>query len=70
MSQPEYILEESEKTRLTEKQLACLIQELQDLEVDSVVLRKELTRLEGLSSRTANSLRELVQLLLEKELEG
>ncbi len=57
--EPEYILEESGKMPLTGNQLACIIQELLDLEVDSVVLFKELTRLEGISGRIRDSLQGL-----------
>ncbi len=57
MNQPEYILEESGKIALTANQLASLSQILLDLEVDSVVLSGELSKLEALSIRIAESLR-------------
>ncbi len=58
-TEPEFTLEESERIPLMEKQLAYLSQTLLDLEVDSVVLYKELTKLEGMSGRITDSLREL-----------
>ncbi len=63
MNQPEYILEESEKTLLTEKRLANLIQELTMVEVDLVVLSRELQSRADLSTRIGISLREVRQSL-------
>ncbi len=63
--EPEYSVVESEKIVLTEKQLANLIQNLQDLEVDSRVLLKEFTKLEGFSGRIADDIRALGLLLSE-----
>ncbi len=65
MNQAEYILETTGKTHLTEKQLDNLIQNLQDVEVDSRVLYKELTKLEGMSGRIADDIRILGVLLQE-----
>ncbi len=65
--EPEYILEDSERTLLTGKQLAFIVQQLLDMEVDSVVLRKELSDLVNLSDRIVISLREARQ-SLEQEL--
>ncbi len=65
--EPEYILEELEKTVLTGKQLAFIVQQLLDMEVDSVVLRRELSDLVNLSTRIVESLREARQ-SLEQEL--
>ena len=67
MSQPEFILAESEKMHLSENQLASLIQGLLDLEVDSVVLRKELMDLVGLSGRIVDSCRVQRLSLQEKQ---
>ncbi len=58
---PEYIVAESVKTPLTEKQLVYLIQGLIDQEVDSVVLSKQLTHLADMSSRIAIAIRDLRQ---------
>ncbi len=70
-TEPEYILEESEKTLLTVRQLDNLILNLQDTEVDSQVLHKELTKLEGFSGRIADDIRALVLLLRDlQSLEG
>ncbi len=70
MNQPEFILEESERTVLTVKQLQCLLQNLEDLEVDSRVLFQELTKLEGFSGRIVDDIRGLALLLRVKEQEG
>lgn len=52
---PEYSVEESAKTLLTEKQLECIGQTLLDLELSSVLLRKEVTDLaSGLSTIEGN----------------
>ncbi len=59
-SEPEFILEESEKIPLTVKQLDNLLRELRDLEVDTKVLSTELTKLEGFSGRIADDIRALV----------
>ena len=59
MSQPEFILEESEKMSLSESHLASIIQGLLDLEVDSVVLSKEVCKLEDFSIRIGESCRVL-----------
>ncbi len=64
---PEYSVEESGKIRHMGSKLDSFVQELLDLEVDSVVLYKELTRLEGISGRIRDSLRELRQSLVEQE---
>ncbi len=69
MNQPEYSVV-SEEIHLTEKLLACLIQNLQAQEVDLVVLSKELSLLEDMSIRIGNSIRECRQLVLEQELVG
>ncbi len=69
MNQPEYILEDSAKIALTAKQLANLLQSLTMVEVDLVVLSKELTLLAGMSTRIGNSLRELEVSLSEQELQ-
>ncbi len=66
-TEPEFILEESEKTLLTERQLDNLIRNLRDMEVDSVVLHKELTKLEGFSGRIADDIRALVLLLQDTQ---
>ncbi len=63
--EPEYILKESVKTHLTEKQLACLSQTLFDLEVDSAVLHKELCDLATMSGRIGDSIRKVRQQLQE-----
>ncbi len=70
MSQPSTVPEytvASEKIALTEKQLDNLILNLQDMEVDSQVLHKELTKLEGFSGRIADDIRALVLLLREQQ---
>ncbi len=67
MSQPEYIVQDSEKTVLTENQLANIVQTLLDLEVDGRVLSEELSTLVSMSARITGSIRELRQLLLEQE---
>ncbi len=61
--EPEYILQESEKTLLTVRQLDNFVLMLQDLEVDSKVLSTELTKLEGFSGRIADDIRALVLLV-------
>ena len=66
MSQPEYTLADSEKMHLTESQLAYLIQGLLDLEVDSVVLSKEVTKLEDFCIRIGALSRDLRLSLQEK----
>ncbi len=58
-NEPEYSLEKSEKTLLMESQRASLNQTLLDLEVDTVVLSRELTRLVDLSGRIANTMRSI-----------
>ncbi len=68
MNHPEFILEESEKTALTEKQLANLIQGLKELEVDSLVLQRELIKLVNFSGRIDVSFRDLRLSLQEQEL--
>ncbi len=65
--EPEYIVQELEKIPLTGKQLACTVQILLDLEVDLVVLYKELTRLEGISGRIRDSVQGLRLSLQERE---
>ncbi len=60
---PEYILEVSEKTLLTVKQLDNFVHQLRDLEVDSKVLSTELSKLDGFSGRIADDIRALVLLL-------
>ncbi len=64
---PEFILEESEKTHLTERQQACLSQILLDLEVDLRAYTKELSTLVTFLGRIQNSVRELRLSLLEQE---
>ncbi len=64
---PEYSLEESEKTLLTVKQLDNFVQLLRDMEVDSAVLYRELTKLEGFSGRIADDIRALVLLVSDLE---
>ncbi len=68
MNQPEYILEESGKTLLTGKQLAFIVQQLLDMEVDSRVLRVQLIKLADFSTRIETSLRESRLSLQEQEL--
>ncbi len=53
---PEYTVEESGKIRLTGKQLGSFVQ---DLLVDTVVLHKEFTKLEGFSGRIVDDIRAL-----------
>ncbi len=65
--EPEFTLVESEKIHLTGKLLASFVQELLELEVDTAVLYKELTRLEGTSGRIRDSLHVLRQSVLEQE---
>ncbi len=57
--EPEYILEESEKTLLTESQRVCLNQILLGLEVDLVVLSKELIELGVMSTDITAVIRKL-----------
>ncbi len=56
---PEFILEESEKTHLTAKQLDNFVQNLLDLGVDIKVLSTELSKLEGFSGRIGEDIRAL-----------
>ncbi len=65
---PEYSLEESGKIPLTGKQLAFIVQQLLNLEVDSVVLSQELTKLVNMCTRITNSLHVSRSSLLEQEL--
>ncbi len=62
---PEYILADMERTVLTGNQLACLNQSLLDLEVDSVVLCRELTRLVNISEEIRGTSRKCRQQLQE-----
>ncbi len=66
-TEPEYLLAESEKTLLTGKQLAFIVQQLQDMEVDSVVLSKEFKLRLAMLDRIINSLRELRLSVQEQE---
>ncbi len=63
---PEFTVE-SEKIPLTEKQLDNFVQMLRDLEVDSAVIYRELTKLEGFSGRIADDIRALVLLLVDMQ---
>ncbi len=65
--EPEFILAEPEKTVLTVKQLDNFVRILRDMEVDSVVLYKELSKLEGFSGRIADDIRALVLLLVDMQ---
>jgi len=65
--EPEFTVLDSAKIALTANQLANLIQELRALEVDSVVLYKEVSKLEGFSGRIADDIRALVLSLRELE---
>ncbi len=65
--EPEFILAESARTVLTAKQLDNLGQMLRDLEVDTRVLYKELTKLEGFCGRIADDIRVLALLVWERE---
>ncbi len=65
---PEFTVEQSEKTLLTGNQLAFIVHQLLDLEVDSVVLSKELKDLVGLSERIVILLREARQSLEREQL--
>jgi len=65
--EPEFILAEPEKIPLTGKQLDNFVQMLQDMEVDSAVLFRELTKLEGFSGRIADDIRALVLLLVDMQ---
>ncbi len=67
MNQPEYTLEESEKTLLTGSQLAFIVQQLLDMEVDSKVLSGELTRLVDMCTRITDSIHVQRSYLLEQE---
>jgi len=69
MNQAEYILEESEKMLLTEKQLDCIIQSLITVEVDLVVYSKQELELHHMLQRITNSLRELRLSVSEQELQ-
>ncbi len=66
MSQPEFILAESEKTRRMESQLLCLDHTLLAVEVDLVVLSKEVSKLHQFLENTIEQVRELRQLELEQ----
>ncbi len=68
-TEPEYIVQESAKILLTEKQLDNFAQVLKDLEVDSAVLYREFTKLEGFSGRIAADIRELALLVSDMELQ-
>ena len=57
--EPEYILAESEKIHLTANQLVNLNQRLLDMEVDLVVLLKEHSKLDAMSTRIVTHLREV-----------
>ncbi len=69
MNQPEFILEDSGKIALTANQLANLLQRLVSVEVDLVVLSKELIRLGSFSKNITRELRELVLCSQEQELQ-
>ncbi len=64
---PEYILEESGRIALTANQLASLSTSLLALEVELVVLSKELSLLVDTSQRIGSSMRR-VRLPLQEEL--
>ncbi len=68
MNQPEYTLADSEKIHHMVNQQDNFDQVLKDLEVDSAVLYRELTKLEGFSGRIAEDIRALVSLVVEREL--
>ncbi len=63
--EPEYSVVKSEKTHLTENQLRSLSQTLCDLAVDTRVLYKELTRLEGICGRIGDDIHMVVVRLQE-----
>ncbi len=65
--EPEFILAQSEKIHLTENQLECIVQNLISVEVDLVVLSRELFPLEGMLGRITGSIRELRLSLLAQD---
>ncbi len=56
---PEYILEESEKTHLTEKQPGCLIRDYQAVQADLALLYQELNISVDILGRIRDSVRVL-----------
>jgi len=64
MNQPEFILADSEKIHPMENKLDSFVQ---DLLVDTQVLYKELTRLEGFCGRIVDDIRALELLAQEQE---
>ncbi len=67
--EPEFILAQSEKMHLTEKQLECIVQNLLTVEVDLVVLSKQALPLADMLGRITGSIRALRLSLLELEYE-
>ncbi len=66
-TEPEFILADMEKTVLTGSLQVCLSRTLLNLEVDLVVLSKELTKLGNMSTRIGIDIRNLRQQELERE---
>ncbi len=65
VAEPEYIVQESEKTHLTENQLACISQRLLDLELSMVLLSRQHTSLGSTFIRIGDSLRRVRRQLEE-----